>query len=418
MQYLFNCVVTSSTALSYIASCAQFLLRALAMEKKIILAIIGVVVVCVLIVLFLQPSNSSTGLFALSSSSSEAVKVGLITPMTGNFSYYGEYVPRGMELAVEEINANGGINGRPISVVIEDSMADPKQGLSAFNKLSSIDGIKLILVNNSDVMMAIAPEAEKSKTVLFGMGGASTNISSAGDYIFRHNILPQDDAKVIAYLMYNKLGCKDIALFIVNAEAGISYSQFFEQEFKRLGGRIVLKELYEKGATDFRTPLTKLSGVNVKCGFAASHVKEVAGILSQTKQLGLDFQWVGMYASETQDLLKIAGDSANGYIFTTFFDIDSNGPRVVGFREKFISQYGKKPEMYSALAYDSLKVLAEAMKRCPDPEDAACIKNKLYKIQDFQGVTGTIAFDANGDTRKSVIVKTVKDGKFVLYESS
>lgn len=395
------------------------------MTKNRIVLILGIVIVLAIIFLFFQNYNQ-TGLFSLNqtnqltinNSDLEPIKIGVVLPMSGKMAYYKDYIPPAMNIAVDEINSSGGINGRTIKVLYEDSAGDSTQSVTAFNKLVQIDEVKFVFTTVSNTIMSIAPESERQKIINFGIASASPNISTAGEYTFRHNLLPQDEAEYLADFIYNKQGYKKMAFMLVNAESGVSYGSFLKSEYEKLGGEVVSYDFYEKGATDYKILLSKIKESKVTAVFSGSYPNELGIILNQKEELGLNAQFFSVYPIEVQDLLNISKENANGLIYTQFYDPKMIPKEFDPFVQKYKTATGQEPNFYSALSYDSLRVLAEAMKHCENPEDTNCVKNELYKIQNFQGVTGNISFDLNGDTKKDVFIKTIKDEKFVIYEAS
>ena len=283
-----------------------------------------------------------------------------------------------------------------MSVVYEDSKGDTATGVSAYQNLN-FKNVKIITTTLSGVTLAIAPLAEKDKVILFNIGSASPKISNAGDYTFRHNLLPQEEIEFLANYLYTH-GYKEIALITVNAEAGISYRDYFIKKYEKLGGEIIADEFHEYGATDYRNILTKIKDKNPKAILAIDYPNELALVLKQAEELSVKTQWFSVYDKEISSFLELAGNTSEGLIYSHFLKESS----------RFI-------DPYAALAYDSILVIAEAMSNCENPEDTLCVKDELYKIKDFQGATGKITFDNNGDTHKEIIIKTVKNGQFVPY---
>jgi branched-chain amino acid transport system substrate-binding protein len=346
----------------------------------------------------------------------QVIKVGAIFPLSGKYGYIGEYLKSGAELAKDELNKKGGIKGKRLEIVYEDSQADTTTGINAYKKLSEVEGIKNLFTTISGVTLGIAPLAEQNKNLVFCVGSASLDISKAGDYIFRHNLLPSDEAKILAEFIFKDMGLKEIGMIHVNNDAGVSYKNTFENSFKELGGEIKIIETHEPKATDYKTQLTKIKESGVKGVVAFSYSAEVAQILKQSKELGLNVQYFGIYDVESPKLLETAGDAAEGLIYTHYYDPQSSREIAKKYTENYKKRYQKESEAYAALMYDSVRVLAEAMKRCQNPQDPTCIKNELYKIKNFPGVTGDITFDSNGDTEKAIIIKTVKNGQFAPYK--
>lgn len=300
-------------------------------------------------------------------------------------------------------------------MVFEDSKGDSAQGLSAFQKLISIDNVPVVIDCMSNVVMAIAPGAEKNMVINFAVSTASPNISSAGDFTFRHNSLPQDEARFLANYIFNVRGDKELAMLCVNAEARVSYCELLKKEYESIGGQVPILEFYARNETDFRVLLQKVKFSGARTIFAGAYPLELAEMLKQKESLAFDAQFIGIYNIEVNDFLDAASGLAEGIIYSHYFTLE-NIPDESSFVDKYRSKTGEDPNYHAALTYDSVRVIAQAMKNCTNPNESVCIKDELYKIKDFQGVTGKINFDANGDTRKEIILKTVKNGKFVSFE--
>ncbi|MFA6268693.1 MAG: ABC transporter substrate-binding protein [archaeon] len=373
------------------------------------------VIVIILVLALIFGAFSSTGLFSLTKETSPVV-LGAIFPQSGALAYVGPFMQGGATIAMDEINSTGGINGHKLEFVFEDSQSATAQGVTAYQKLSGIDGIKYYLVSLSGVTLGIAPLAEKEKNLVLNTGSYAQAISSAGDYIFRHNILPNDEVSYLANSICNKFGYKKIALIYANTEAGVSIRDLFSADFSSCG-TIVTKEAYDVAGKDFKTQLSKIKLSNPDAIFAITYSSESGLLFNQAKEIGLEKQWFAVSAIESKSFLDVAGNNADGLIYSSF-PIRTASPKYIAFREKYLAKYGEEPDMLSSLTYDSTYVFAEAMKHCVDLNDSTCIKNELYKVQNFDGLTGKISFDTNGDTRKEVILKTVRHGKFFPYQAN
>ena len=345
----------------------------------------------------------------------ETIKIGAILPMTGTVAYLGQFESEGISLAMEKVNEEG-INGKKLEIAYEDTGGDTKQGVSAYQKLTQVEGINVLLTTESGTTLAIAPLAEEDKAIVFSVAGASSKISDAGDFIFRHNLLPDKEAEYLADVMFNDFGHSKIGMIVVNSDSGETYASNLKKAFEEKGGEVVIIEKYEKGAKDYQTQLTKVKAAEPDAVFLFGHAQETGLLLKQAEELGINIPWFGSFAAEEDSLIENAGDSANGLIYTNFFDANSKDPVFRAFAEKYQQRYGYAPGSFAALAYDNVMILAQVLKECGSPYDTVCIKDKLYKIKDFSGVTGAITFNENGDTEKEIMLKTVKNGEFVLYE--
>jgi branched-chain amino acid transport system substrate-binding protein len=323
----------------------------------------------------------------------QEVKVGVIAPLTGDVASYGEWVEKASTLAQEEINAAGGIKGRKLKLVFEDSRAEPRQGVSAIKKLIEVDKVPVVLGGvASSVTLAMAPIAERSKVVLFTPISSNYKISEAGDYIFR--LAPADPLQgVIIAEWARDLGYKTGAVLYVNNDYGKGLEDAFTKDFEKLGGKVVSSESYEQSATDFRTQLTKIKAKNPDFIFAPAYPAEAGALLRQRKELGVTTQIIGTDPYHDPTIFDTAGEAANGVMFT---DVASgSGPKWEEFRKAYADKYGKDPNIVAAEAYDAVKVTAHVMQKVGfKPDD---IKQGLYDLKDYVGATGEIAFDENGD---------------------
>ena len=189
----------------------------------------------------------------------------------------------------------------------------------------------------------------------------------------------------------------------------------FTKKFGEFGGNISIVENYHEGANDFRTQLTKIKETQPPAIYIIGHYKEIAQILKQAKELGINSQFFSVSAFEVPELLELAGDAAEGVIYVTpMYDPTSEEKIIRTFVDKFQKKYRKKPGIVEAHAYDAVKVLAYAMEK--GGISGIEIKNALYQIKDYPGVTGKITFDYKGDVIKPLRIKTVKNKKFIEYK--
>jgi branched-chain amino acid transport system substrate-binding protein len=344
----------------------------------------------------------------------ESIKIGAIFDLTGSLSYMGQWSLKGALIALDEINAQGGVNDRRIELVVEDAETKPDKAVSAFQKLISKDMIKVAIgFNGSSEVMACAPTANNTKTVLFSSGGASPRITDAGDYVFRNRLSGAIEVEEMANIIYNKLGLRNIGILYINNDYGEGYKDVFEKHFKELGGKILFLDAFDQDKTDFRVQLTKLKNLkNLEGIYLIPYVKEGAHILKQAKELDLNIKWFSANAIEGPELFDIAGDAAEGLMYTVA-KYDPHDSLAMGFNKKYRERYGEDSEMFAANAYDALKIVRMCIEKVGN--DGEKIKDALYKVKDFKGASGITSFDGNGDVLKSVMVKIVKGREFVKY---
>ncbi|MBW2990882.1 ABC transporter substrate-binding protein, partial [Candidatus Woesearchaeota archaeon] len=214
---------------------------------------------------------------------------------------------------------------------------------------------------------------------------------------------------------YSKLNARTASVLYINQDNGIGYKQGFIEKFEELGGRIVSEESYEPGTTDFRTHLSKIKEKNPDVFFLAGQEAELA--VKQTRELGIKAQILGPTTLETSDMVRIAENAAEGIIYTTpTFDPEDKSERVQEYLRKYKEKYGDISEYRAANAYDAVYIIALMIEKCGSERNTECIRDELYKVENYPGVSGNITFDENGDVIKPTMIKTIRNGQFVKYE--
>ncbi|MBU4285136.1 ABC transporter substrate-binding protein [Patescibacteria group bacterium] len=373
--------------------------------KKNWIPIIVVIIIIIVIAVFYKPAPKGT------------IKIGIVADLSGKLSVYGNYLKNGLNLALEEINSNGGIKGRKLEIIYEDGKSETNEAVTATTKLINVDKVSVIIgFASSNAVLGAAPIAEKAKVILFTPMASGADITNAGDYIFRNRESGTLHGEKMAGFVINELGIKKAFIIAVNSENGLSYEAGFTKKFEELKGEIVGAEHYTKGETDFRTILTKIKNSNSNAIYMAGYVSEMGEIVKQTKEFGINlpiFASTGIEAKEFFDLVK--PPLSDGIIYT-YPAFDPNNPAIADYQKQYEKNYGVKSEALAANSYDALKIIALVLKSCG--ENTICIKEELYKIKDYPGVGGLTTFDQNGDVIKPITFKTIKNGQFVPYENN
>lgn len=343
------------------------------------------------------------------------IKIGAILALTGDAAKYGESVKNGFEFALQEKNSSGGIKGKKIKIIFEDSKADPKLAVSSFNKLIDIDKVQVVLgpMSSSEVL-AVAPLAEKKKIILFTPTASAPSITNAGDYIFRNVTSDLFEGEELASFAFNDLRLKRAAIIYINNDFGIGLKDSFKRKFEQLGGSIADTETFEQGSTDMKSQISKIKSTNPEAVFIVGY-KEMGSLLKQAKELRLKTQLLSFSMFEDPEILKIAGDITNGVYYTyRSFETTSDEEVVKKFIDNYKAIYKTEPDIFSALGYDALRIIIYAMERSGTTADG--VKQALYSVKDFPAVTGSLSFDKNGDVVQPMGIKVVKDGKFIWYK--
>lgn len=375
------------------------------MKKSIIGIVILICVIFAIVVIFVHKKNDS-----------KEIKIGATAFLTGRLANLGKSIQDGIELAVSNINNQGGIDGKSIRLILEDEGDSPQQAVNAVRKLINFDNVPIVIgpISSSGVM-AVAPIANKTKTVILSPGAASPNITYAGEYIFRNRAAGTLEAAKIAKFAYNRLGLQNIIVFEINEDYGVGFRKVFKKSFENLGGEVILVESYNQGDTDFRTQLSKFFRYKFDGIYIIGVANEVGNILKQATELGIKTIFI-MNNMENPELIRIAGDAAEGIYFPIpFFDSNSPEENVRNFVNNFINKYGYEPDLFAANGYDAVFIAKYAIEQ--GGYSGERIKNALYSIQDFPAISGgRVSFDENGDIVQHLVIKTVRNGEFVIVE--
>src|SRR5260221_2357637 len=285
---------------------------------------------------------------------SNEVTIGSVLALTGSASVWGQNTRNGMELALQEVNSAGGIDGKKIRIVYEDSRSEPKSAVDALQKVISADRVPVVIgdIASSNVL-AMAPVAEKVKVVLISPGASNPELSFSGEYIYRN--FPSDalEGKVDADYAHGQLGWKTIGVINVKNAYGEGVSRVSKQSFAALGGQVVLDDSFEQGAIDFRSLVTKLKNTTTDGTFLAGYPDEMAKLLIQAKEVGVKTRFLSTQAFDDPQVLKIAGHAADGVVFSTPAPPSEPDPIVAAFRQNYKHRLGKDPGLMSDTEYDA-----------------------------------------------------------------
>lgn len=340
--------------------------------------------------------------------SKEPVKIGFSGPLTGDLANIGLNAQAAVQVAVADVNAMGGIQGRPLEVVFEDDQCMGAKASTAVSKLINVDKVVAVLGSVcSSATLAFAPMAEQAKTVVMSYCSTSPKITSSGDYIFRD--VPSDlfQADFAADYAFNKLGKKKAAIVYVNNDWGVGLRDSFETAFGKLGGKVLLAEGYAPEAKDLRAQMTKVKASEADLLYFPGFTDGTIAGLKQAQELGITATIFGADAWDDTKIWKEAGTAGDGAMFTVLGSNPSDD-----FKAKMKAKLGNDEIIYcSNYAYDGLRVLAQAMNTVGT--DATSLKDELYKIKYEGGVSSkVVAFDGNGDpVEASYIVKKAMNGK-------
>jgi branched-chain amino acid transport system substrate-binding protein len=346
------------------------------------------------------------------------IPLGEVDPLSGGVSQFGIGCHNGITLALEQVNANGGISGQKVDLISEDDQSKPGQSATAVRKLITQDHVLAILGDaTSSATLESAPIAQQARVPMITPSATNPRITEIGDYVFRVCFLDEFQGRVIARFAHDPLKVQKLAILTdVKQDYSVDLARFFKEEFIRLGGTIVREQSYATGDTDFRAQLTAIRAVKPDALYMPGYYAEVAVILKQLRQFGMTFPVLGCDGWANQTLLSVAGKAAENTYFTNHFSPDDPAPVVQRFVQAYRQKYGQIPDTFGALGYDAAMILARAIERAAGKIDSETVRAALAETRDYPGVTGSISFDARRNASKPALVITVKDGKFEIVE--
>lgn len=341
-------------------------------------------------------------------------KIGVISYITGPGAGYGEAITNGVKLALEEINAKGEVK---LEVLIEDSAGKQEQALAAAQKLINSENVTALLGPTlSTEMQVVGPEADLSGVPTMGTSVTAQGIPEIGDYIFRDSIpeslaIPASIQKAV-----DKYGAKNVAIMYGNDDVFTkSGYDTMHQVATEMGLNILTEETFQKGQADYNAQLTKIKGLNPDLILCSALYNEGAVIMDQARKMGLDVPFVGGNGFNSPEVIKIAGEAANGLIVATPWFGGKDDQKVQEFNQKYKDAYGKDPDQFAAQAYDGFYLLAEAIKNAGEA-DRDMVRDALAEIKDFPGILGNMSFDEVGDIVMEPTVLVIDGGEFKLFE--
>ncbi len=380
------------------------------MNKKIL--ILGIVLVLIVVVLL---GVTQTSLFSLYNE--QDVVVGVIYPLSGDAAIFGTEFSKVAIMARDEINANGGVNGKKLNLIFEDGQCDAKASIDATNKLINIDNVKIINGGIcSGETLAIAPIAEQNKVILFSPGSGSPEITNSGDYIFRNMA---SDAYSGIKIADNMIKNNEITVAIIseNTDYPKALAKVFRERYSELGGKILVDETFGTEDKDFRTIITKVIALNPDVIYLNPQTPQTLSLL--LKQLE-EFDYKGkLYGNEyvrSNYVLENNSKQIEGIIFAeTVFDENNSYTRQV-LQKMQDQNIEMSYTNYLAQVYDSIYILTEAIDFCNTDKNTDCIRDYLYSIKERKGAQGVLTIDADGDAVLDFELKTIKDGNIVKLQ--
>ncbi len=349
------------------------------------------------------------------------IKVGEFASLSGSEAAFGRSSHNGTLLAVEDINAAGGVLGKKLELLTEDDQSKDGESATGVKKLISRDKVVAILGEvASGRSMEAAPICQLFKIPQISPSSTNPKVTQMGDYIFR--VCWEDKfqgGKVLASFALNSLKAKKIAVLTdVGSPYSVGLANYFKEGFLAGGGQITGEQKFTKDDKDFKAQLTAVKGGNPDAIFIPAYYGQVTLIALQARELGFTIPLFGGDGWEAPELIQGHGaaEALKGCFFSTHFSPDQDSPKAKAFVASYEKKFGARPDAMGALGYDSVLALADAIKRAGSTEGPR-IRDALAATKDLDGVTGKTTLDAERNARKPAVIIEINDGKFVFKET-
>ena len=360
-----------------------------------------------------------TALFftACTKKSGDEILIGEVGSLTGSEATFGTSTRDGIELAVRQINASGGIQGKKVKVIVMDDQGKADEAATAVTKLITQDKVMAILGEvASSRSLAMAPIAQMNKIPMITPSSTNPKVTEIGNYIFRVCFIDPFQGSVMAKFAYNTLKLRNVAILRdVKSDYSVGLANFFTETFKELGGKIVADESYSSDDVDFKSQLTSIKPKKPDGIFVPGYYTGVGLIARQARELGLQIPLLGGDGWDSSKLTEIGGKSLNGSYFSNHYTPDDQSQGVRKFIDDYKKEFGAVPDGLAAMGYDAMMILADAMKRAKSLGQTD-IRDAIAATKNYQAVTGNITINEKRDAVKSAVVIEVKDGQFVFKE--
>jgi branched-chain amino acid transport system substrate-binding protein len=347
----------------------------------------------------------------------DVIKIGEFASLTGKEATFGQMSHHGTELAIDEMNARGGVLGKKLRLLTEDDQSKQGEPKTIARKLISRDNVIALLGEvASGASLEAAPVCQEAKIPQISPSSTNPKVTQIGDYIFRTCFTDAQQGKALAQFALRTLKATRVGVL---TDAGIPYSvglgTCFKGTFTTSGGTIATEEKYTSGDKDFKAQLTAIKAANPDALFVPGYYTEAGLIARQARELGLTAPIFGGDGWESSELAAIGGDAIEGAYFSTHFSPEEKRPDVDKFVHDFQAKYGSTPDGMAALGYDSAMILGDAIKRAGTTEGPK-VRDALAATRHFAGITGDITIDEHRNATKALVILQVKGGKFHLVQ--
>lgn len=380
-----------------------------------------------------KPFTASLLALALSATfsagaSAADIKIGVAEALSGGAAQYGVSIRNGFQLAADEINAAGGVNGDKLQLVIEDEQGKKEEAINVFKKLIFQDKVLMVFGPTlSNSAQAADPIAQAAKTVVFGTSNTADGITSIGDHVFRNSVTEADVLPETIKMAVKKSGVKKVAVMYGNDDVFTkSGYDNFKKALEDLKIPVTTTETFAKGDVDFKAQLTKIKAGNPDAIVLSALLAEGAPIMVQARQIGLNMPFIGGNGMNSVKVFDLAKDKSDGLYVGSPWSIENQADANRKFVVAYTAKFKTAPDQFAAQAYDAMNIAAQALRKVKLGGDLAANRNALREALPavkHTGATGAFSFrratdkagkPAGYDAQQAAIVSVTKGGKFAI----
>jgi branched-chain amino acid transport system substrate-binding protein len=365
----------------------------------------------------------------------DVILLGEYGSLTGTTATFGKSNQKGIEMAIDEVNKAGGIEGKLLKIIVEDDQSKPEEAATAVKKLVNQDKVLLVLGEvASSRSLAAAPICQDAGVPMITPSSTNPKVTQVGDFIFRVCFIDPFQGEVMAKFAFNTLKVSKAAILKdVKNDYSVGLAQFFTETFTKLGGEILCDESYSEGDIEFRAQLTSIRAKNPEVIFIPGYYTEVGLIARQARDLGIEIPLIGGDGWDSPRLTEIGGEALNNCYYSNHYTPEDPRPEIQNFIKEFRTRYNEIPDAMAPLGYDAAKIACDAIKRSGilenvkgakslmeeinTPDNRRKIRDAIAQTKDFPGVTGIITIDENRNATKPAVVLKVEDQKVKFVET-
>jgi branched-chain amino acid transport system substrate-binding protein len=352
-----------------------------------------------------------------SARAADPVRIGLFAPITGDLGAVGVRFREGAQLYVDQVNAQGGIDGRTVELLVEDDRNSPKEAASIAEKFASTPNLVLAIGTfTTTASLSAAPILTEAKIPQISPSSSNPKFTQFSAYQFRENTRDDLLAEKHADIVLNILKAKTVVIPYVQDDFGIFTAEVTKAAIERRGGKVLLTQAVPTNSRDFRPLVSKIISLKPDAIFLPLYYQEGAIFVQQLRQAGSTIPIASPDPLSNPKFVELAGKAADGVLlYTVYFNGD---PSKKAFTDAYKAKYGRLPDQWGALAYDSAGVGIAAIRRLADakkPINGQAVRDEIANGPPYEGVTGETKYDANREVNKTITLITIRDGQYVLY---